>query len=140
MHRSRTSRTPLDLLEAPFVGLDSTFTTAADELRQRGFGIVVAHPERSLANAQSGWRVIEHEVQMGSAMQVNAWSVVGLNGERARIEALRILRVSRYVAVSSDAHGSHRVPSLRLAVDVLTRLGHESPRRLTSTIPQALLA
>lgn len=127
------------LLEAPFSGLDETFAAVADELRQRGFGIVVAHPERSLANVQAGWRVIEREVALGSAMQVNAWSVAGLHGERARIEALRILRVARRVAVSSDAHGPDRVPSLRLAVDVLTRLGHKNPQRLTSTTPEALL-
>lgn len=127
------------LLEAPFSGLDETFAAAADELRQRGFGIVVAHPERSLANVQAGWRVIEREIAVGSAMQVNAWSVAGLHGERARIEALRILRVARRAVVSSDAHGSHRVPSLRLAIDVLTRLGHKNAQRLTSTAPEALL-
>jgi protein-tyrosine phosphatase len=128
------------LLEAPLTGLDETFTAAADQLRQRGFGIVVAHPERSLANVQAGWRSIEHEVQAGSAMQVNAWSVAGLHGERARIDALNILRMTRRVAISSDAHGPHRVPSLRLAMDILTRLGHNSPRRLVSTVPQALLS
>jgi protein-tyrosine phosphatase len=127
------------LLEAPFTGLDDAFTAAADELRQRGFGIVVAHPERSLANAQAGWRVIEREVTAGSAMQVNAWSVAGLHGERARMEALRVLRAAARVVVSSDAHGPHRVPSLRLAVDVLTRLGLNNPRRLMSTTPEALL-
>ncbi len=127
------------LLEAPFSGLDETFAAVADELRQRGFGIVVAHPERSLANVQAGWGAIEHELAVGSAMQVNAWSVAGLHGERARIEALRILHVARRVVVSSDAHGPHRVPSLRLAVDVLTRLGHRNPQCLTSTSPEALL-
>jgi protein-tyrosine phosphatase len=127
------------LLEAPFGGLDDTFTATADELRQRGFGIVVAHPERSLANLQAGWRVIEREIGVGSAMQVNAWSVAGLHGEHARIEALRILRLARRVVVSSDAHGTHRVPSLRLAVDVLARLGHKNPECLTSTTPEALL-
>lgn len=127
------------LLEAPLTGLDETFTAAADALRQRGFGIVVAHPERSLANLQAGWRAIEHELQVGSAMQVNAWSVAGLHGERARTEALRILRVTRRLAVSSDAHGPQRVPSLRLAIDVLTRLGCEDARRLMSINPQALL-
>jgi protein-tyrosine phosphatase len=128
------------LLEAPLRGLDEAFAAAAEELRQRGFGIVVAHPERSLANVQAGWRVIEREVAAGSAMQVNAWSVAGLHGERARMEALRILRVARRVVVSSDAHGPHRVPSLRLAFDVLTRLGHDNPVRLMSTTPEALLA
>jgi protein-tyrosine phosphatase len=127
------------LLEAPFGGLDDTFTAAADELRQRGLRILVAHPERSLARVRAGWHVLEREFQMGSAMQINAWSVAGLHGEGARIEALRILRTTRCVAVSSDAHGPHRAPSLRLAVDALARLGDKRPRRLTSAIPEALL-
>lgn len=53
------------LLEAPFGGLDKAFRATADELRQRGFGIVVAHPERSLASVQAGWRVIECEIVIG---------------------------------------------------------------------------
>ena len=35
------------LLESPFDGLDGRFTAAADELRRRGFAVLVAHPERS---------------------------------------------------------------------------------------------
>lgn len=129
------------LLEAPLRGFDETFTAAADELRRRGFGIVVAHPERSLAiGSRAGWHAIEHEIQAGSAMQVNAWSLAGLHGERARSEALRILRATRCVAVSSDAHGPHRAPSLQLAVDALAAIGERSPLRLVSAIPQKLLA
>lgn len=128
------------LLEAPLTGLDGTFVAAADELRQRGFGLVVAHPERSLAASGTGWQTIQKEIQVGSAMQINAWSVAGLHGERARTEALRIMRATRSVAVSSDAHGPHRAPSLRLAVDVLMAHGHRNPRRLVSAIPRALLA
>ena len=127
------------LLEAPFGGLDDSFTAAADELRQRSFAVVVAHPERALATSQKGWRAIKHELQAGSAMQLNAWSITGLNGERARSEALRILRASRCVAVSSDAHGPHRAPSLRLAIDALARFGERSPGRLVSAIPEALV-
>ena len=57
----------------------------------------------------------------------------------ARAEALRILRAARRVVISSDAHGPHRAPSLRLAVDALTRLGHKDPQCLASTTPEALL-
>lgn len=44
------------LLEAPFAGLDRGFAAAADERRARGFGVVVAHPERSLGALAPGWR------------------------------------------------------------------------------------
>jgi protein-tyrosine phosphatase len=105
------------LLEAPFSGLDDAFAAAADELRVRGFGVVVAHPERSLRNLQSDWRVLEHELRAGSAIQLTAWSLAGLYGERARAYALRLLHAAPLVAVASDAHGPERMPSLRLARD-----------------------
>jgi protein-tyrosine phosphatase len=128
------------LLEAPLTGINATFTAVADELRQRSFGIVVAHPERALAASRAGWHAIEHELRAGSAMQVNAWSVAGLNGARARTEALHVMRATRCVAVSSDAHGPGRAPSLRLAMDALAGLGERNPGRLTSAIPRKLLA
>jgi protein-tyrosine phosphatase len=40
------------LLEAPLSGLDADYTAAADELRDRGFAVVVAHPERALGTAE----------------------------------------------------------------------------------------
>src|SRR5687767_9929431 len=35
------------LYEAPFHGLDDEFRAGARELRERGFGLLLAHPERS---------------------------------------------------------------------------------------------
>lgn len=89
------------LLEAPLSGLDERFTAAADELRGRGFGVVVAHPERSLTQSAGGWRAIEHELQAGSAMRLTAWSIAGLHGavgldveRRWRVELSRPCAVS----------------------------------------------
>jgi hypothetical protein len=35
------------LLEAPFAGMYEGYTAAADEPRERGFAVVVGHPERA---------------------------------------------------------------------------------------------
>ena len=43
------------LVEAPFDGLDEEFTAATDELRERGFGIVIAHPERAAGLLEDSW-------------------------------------------------------------------------------------
>lgn len=48
------------LLEASLAGIDDGFSAAAEELRDRGFAVVVAHPERALVNFHAGWRVLEH--------------------------------------------------------------------------------
>jgi protein-tyrosine phosphatase len=127
------------LLEPPLTGFNDPFSSAADELRARGFGIVVAHPERSLTAPRSQWRLLEREIHAGSAIQLTAWSLAGLNGERARANAVRLLRAVPLVAVASDAHGPDRRPSLRLALDALSGLRIANPRRLVADVPRALL-
>jgi protein-tyrosine phosphatase len=107
------------LLEAPLTGVDNTFADAASELRGRGFGIVVAHPERSLGSVESGWRLLDRQLRAGSALQLSAWSLAGLNGDRARSNALRLLHAAPLVAVASDAHGPERAPALKLALAAL---------------------
>ena len=77
------------LLEAPLSGLGQSFTAAADELRARGFGVVMAHPERSMADREAGWAAIEHELAVGGVIQVNAWSLGGVYGDGVRAHALR---------------------------------------------------
>jgi protein-tyrosine phosphatase len=127
------------LLEPSLTGFNGLFVAAAGELRARGFGVVVAHPERSLGATQSQWCLLEREITAGSAIQLTAWSFAGLNGERARANAVRLLRATPLVAVASDAHGLERVPSLRLALDALTGLGVPNPRRFVADVPRALL-
>jgi protein-tyrosine phosphatase len=126
------------LLEAPFSGLDEGFTAAADELRQRGFAVVVAHPERA-ARVRTTARALAHEFDAGSALQVNAWSLAGLNGEDIRRTARDLLRRTPRAVIASDAHGRTRTPALGLALDALAVAGIRDPSRLTGTIPQALL-
>lgn len=127
------------LLEASPEGLDEAFTAAADELRDRGFAVVVAHPERSLLDRAAGWRALAHELAAGSGVQVNAWSVAGCYGDRVRRDALRVLHAAPGAAVASDAHGPSRMPALRLALDALAAAGDPAPVRRVEAIPQALL-
>jgi protein-tyrosine phosphatase len=127
------------LLEAPLVGADETYTAAADEVRARGFGVVVAHPERALATGEAAWRVIEHEVAAGSALQVNAWSVAGLYGERVRNAALNLLQRAPRAVIASDAHGGERMPAFQLALDALTAARVSDPTRFVEAGPRGLL-
>lgn len=126
------------LLEAPLTGFDEAFAEAAVELRRRGFGIVVAHPERSLSS-EAGWLLLERELAAGVALQLNAWSLAGLNGERARSNALRLLHAAPLVAVASDAHGPDRAPALLLALSALAGYGQSDPLDFVAATPHALL-
>ena len=127
------------LLEAPLEGLDEDFAAAACELRDRGFAVVIAHPERALPGSSPGWRIIEDEIAAGSGLQVNAWSVAGLYGERVREHGLRAMRAATAVALASDAHGPERMPALRLGLDALAAHGLAQPERFASSIPASLI-
>jgi protein-tyrosine phosphatase len=127
------------LLEAPLSGIQDDYTFAAEELRDRGFGVVVAHPERAMTTGEVGWRVIERELGAGSALQINAWSVAGLCGEHMRTTALTLLRRAAGAVIASDAHGGSRMPALEMAIDALASTGVSDPRRFVDAGPRALL-
>ncbi len=127
------------LLEAPLDGIDRTYTAAADELRERGFAVVVAHPERALRWSDAGWETLEHELAAGSVMQINAWSVAGMYGELVRATALWLLRTAPEAVIASDAHGGSRMPALGLALDALAAARVPDPERLIDAIPHELL-
>jgi protein-tyrosine phosphatase len=125
------------LLEAPLEGLVPRFTRAADTLRERGFAVTVAHPERSARSSTDAG--LEHELAAGSALQLTAGSLVGAFGEPVRVLALELLSSAPRVVIASDAHGGERMPTLRRALDVLAALSESDPERFVSAIPRELL-
>jgi protein-tyrosine phosphatase len=128
------------LLEAPFPGFGPGFHDAAWELRDRGFGVVIAHPERA-ARLDEDLASIRHETIGGSALQVNVWSIAGRHGEEAREVALRLVREGLATVVASDAHADWRRPLLSRALADLERAGVDrmKARALAVTGPRRLL-
>ena len=129
------------LVEAPFAGLTPDFNAATDELRERGFGVVLAHPERSAGLLAAGRRALDHELAAGTALQVNACSLAGRNGSAARATALQLVWRGLVTAVASDAHGWTRPPALTLARDVLAGegVGPACVRSLIEAGPRRLM-
>jgi protein-tyrosine phosphatase len=121
------------LVETPFEPLDEAFSLAADELRDRGFGVVLAHPERSRGLLSEGLPALNHELERGSMLQVNAFSILGAHGEEARSAAEELLRSRRAGLIASDAHGGWRRPALSLAAEA------GAAERLLSSAPAGLL-
>jgi protein-tyrosine phosphatase len=126
------------LVETPFVGLDGAFTAATDELRDRGFGVVVAHPERARDSAGA---TLRHELESGSMLQVNAWSLVGRHGPEAYERAHAMLRAGSVGLIASDAHGGRRQPALTLGVGACGQAGMSAreAQRLVGSTPHRLL-
>ena len=123
------------LVEVPFESPDRAFRAALGELGERGFGVLLAHPERSVDDAVAS-------LPPGTRLQVNAQSLTGEHGAAARERAFALVARGQVAAIASDAHGDHRPPALRAARRALTAHGVSAhvARVLTVTAPLALLS
>ncbi|MBX5468746.1 MAG: hypothetical protein IRZ21_02480 [Thermoleophilaceae bacterium] len=131
------------LLEAPFEGIAEPLHAAADELRARGFGVVLAHPERSAGLLAGGSPGLRRELARGSLLQVNGGSLLGAHGPAARVASLRLVRSGLAAAVASDAHSlaRGRRPLLTRACETMLAEGVDPgrARHLTTRGPERLV-
>jgi protein-tyrosine phosphatase len=114
------------LLEAPLPdagGSAGDFAAAAQELRRRGFGVLVGHPERSPAVFSDGAAALHAELAAGSLLQLNATSLTGRHGEPERVRGLALAAGGLAAAVASDAHRPTRGPALGAALRALLDAG-----------------
>jgi protein-tyrosine phosphatase len=130
------------LVETPFEGIGEDFHAATAELRARGFGVLVAHPERSADAALDGAAGLRRELRAGSLAQVNAQSLTGGHGDDARKAAWALIADGLVAVFASDAHGPSRPPAMRLAHRALLAGGvpPATAAVLAGTQPVALLA
>ena len=92
------------LLEAPLFGGDlDGFLAATAEVRARGFGTLIGHPERCAVLMQDDGAVAA-ERRAGARLQVNGSSLTGRHGAAARAWGIELLRSGRADVIASDAH------------------------------------
>jgi protein-tyrosine phosphatase len=129
------------LIEAPLFGDAAGFLDATAELRARGFGTLIGHPERC-TELMLADGAIARERAAGALLQVNASSLTGYHGETAQAFGFRLLRAGLVDVIASDAHGVSRPPRLGEALDVVASAGFSRAdvEPLTSAGPRALLA
>lgn len=130
------------LLEAPLRGRDpAPFADAVREVRRRGLGVLIGHPERSPA-VRAAPALLDALLAEGCAAQVNASSVLGTHGPEPRAVALELVCSRRALVLASDAHHLGRGAVLTPAVGALVAAGvpSEQAERLTREHPAALLA
>lgn len=129
---------PWLLLEAPLFPTETELGAAADELRAKGFGLLIGHPERSPGTSLEELRRL---ASLGSVLQLNASSVAGRHGREARDGALELAWSGLPFVIASDAHSPDRPPLMTLAGVELEAAGIE-PHRVRAavdTLPEALL-
>jgi len=130
------------LVETPFHGIGEDFHAATAELRDRGYGVLIAHPERSADASLDGAAGLRRELAAGSLAQVNAQSLTGDHGDEACNAAWGLIADRLITVVASDAHGPTRPPSLTRARRTLLEVG-VSPagaEALVGSGPHRLLA
>jgi protein-tyrosine phosphatase len=129
------------LIEAPLLGDAAGFLDATAELRSRGFGTLIGHPERC-RELMLAHGAVARERRAGALLQVNASSLTGRHGEDARVWGIELLRSGSADLIASDAHGRTRPPQLSAALEVLAAAGmsRAALEPLVSDAPRALLA
>jgi protein-tyrosine phosphatase len=100
------------LLEVPFGGIDDTFLDAVRHVRERGFAVLIAHPERAAGFDPDGLRRLRPVLADGALLQINACSLLGRNGPEALAAAQRLVRDRLAYVIASDGHGGTRSDTL----------------------------
>lgn len=131
------------LLEPPLSGPAPFIERMAQDLQQRGFKIVIAHPER-IAAFQRNIGIVEKLVRQGCLTSVTAGSLTGQFGGTVKRFTQDLFAQGLVHNLASDAHDSrHRSPALRPMLD---RAVAELPELeqwlgyLTLEVPRAILA
>ena len=121
------------LYEVPFIGVDDAFLDGAEELRARGYGLLLAHPERSRGFLEHGHELLDPLVQAGSLFAVNVGPLTG-HEKVERTEAARHLAENGLVhLVATDAHPPSRPYQLLDAAPYV-------PRSAFTDVPARVLA
>src|SRR4051794_14892236 len=129
------------LLECPFAGVDEAFTAAAERLTGLGYGLVLAHPERSADVLGANFARLEALRESGAVLQVNVCSLLGNHGPEAQDIAVSFVRRGTAFCLASDGHPGSRDHTLALGSHLLARAGVPSTQawRLTQANPRFLL-
>ncbi len=119
------------LVEMPFVGWPLRLADTLRDLEMRGFGVIIAHPERAAAVQRAPDRMRDI-VGRGALAQVNAGSLTGERGLEAKRAAEALLRGGWVHFLASDAHsaGPWRPPVLGDGLDAAARVLRSEPDAL----------
>jgi protein-tyrosine phosphatase len=129
------------LIEAPLFGGDlDGFLAGVAEVRARGFGTLIGHPERC-APLMEEPDAIAAERRAGALLQVNGSSLVGRHGAAARAWGFELLHTGRADLIASDAHRPSRPPVLAAALDAVIADGmpRGDAEALVGAVPRRLL-
>ncbi len=121
------------LLECPFEGIEDDFIDAAERLWELGYDLLLAHPERAAPVRGAEGRLLGL-VDRGALLQVNATSLLGRHGPRARVVAEQLLGDGLVWCLASDGHPGTRDDTLDRGFEALVAGG--ASERLAALLTQ----
>ncbi|MFL5846614.1 MAG: CpsB/CapC family capsule biosynthesis tyrosine phosphatase [Solirubrobacteraceae bacterium] len=129
------------LLEAPFGGISRLFLEACRHVRDQGFGMVIAHPERASGLLDGGLARLRPEMAAGAVLQVSVCSLLGRHGGEAQSAAEHLVRSGLAYVLASDGHGGARGHTLAAGVGPARAAGASAVQawQLTHANPAFLL-
>jgi protein-tyrosine phosphatase len=128
---------PYVLFECPFAPVGAGMAMMAADLQRRGFGVLLAHPERS-PSFQRDLGLLSGLVERGALAQITTGSLAGAFGEVPRRAATAMVQQGLAHVLASDAHDAvRRGPDLRAIGEALDAAQHEW---MTATAPAAIVA
>lgn len=137
--RLRLAGGPFVLVEFPAMQMPPNAEWAMHNLRQKGWRPIIAHPER-YRNHDSRLTVLARCRAAGAHLQVNAGSLLGQHGDRARAVANALLAIGWVDYLASDHHARGE-PATGRAVALLRSRGAEAQaERLTVENPRRILS
>jgi protein-tyrosine phosphatase len=129
------------LLEVPFGGISRVFVEACEHVREEGFGLLIAHPERASGLLDGGLVRLRAQMALGAVLQVSVCSLLGRHGEEAQLAAEHLVRTGMAYVVASDGHGGTRTHSLADGIPPIRAAGASAVQawQLTHANPVFLL-
>lgn len=132
------------LLEMPYRGWPVDFARLLDRLELRGYGVILAHPERADAVQRHPDRMRE-VLGRGALVQLTAGSFLGEYGPAAQRMAVTLLSGGMAHFLASDTHtpGPRRTPALREGLAAAAQAVHADVDELEWMVqdgPAAVLA
>jgi protein-tyrosine phosphatase len=129
------------LLEVPFAGIDEAYLAACAHVREQGFDLLIAHPERAAGFLAGGHELLRDELAAGALLQVNVCSLLGRQGPEAHAGAIKLVREGLAYVLASDGHGGNRAHTLAAGTFAARVAGASKlySERLTGANPRFLL-
>lgn len=129
---------PFVLCEFPAMRMPPNAEWAMQNMRQKGYRPIIAHPER-YRNHDDRLTALARCREAGAHLQVNAGSLLGQHGDSARSLARRLLELGWVDYLASDHHARGTPATARAVALLIERGGVAQARRLTEENPARIL-